>query len=331
MLVLIVTNFYPTPSRPYLGTFVFDQVESLRAQGIDADVLHIRREAHGKSVYRNVGATVSEKARSVSPDVVHVMYGGVMAEIVTRVNVGAPVVVSFCGSDLLGGRLGGAGTRFREHAGKVASRRAARRARGIIVKSEELRAALPAGLDPGRIWTIPNGVDLDRFAPVDRLAARSALGWPPDEATILFPASPVRREKRYDLAQAAVSALQRLRPAARLRALDGVPHSDVPTWLNASDAVIVTSSHEGSPNVVKEALACSTPVVAVDVGDIRERISDITGCAVVPREPEALAVALQAALDAPRTDEGRRRVAELALPRVAERIADVYASVSQRP
>ncbi len=330
MLALVVTNIYPTPEWPHLGTYVADQVESLRRAGVEVDVLHIRREAHGKSAYRGLGTTVAARAAAISPDVVHVMYGGVIAHAVTHAGLTAPVVVSLGGTDLFGGRLGSIGTRLRERVGVIASRRAARRADAVIVKSDGLLAALPSGLDDRRVFTIPNGVDLERFAPVDRREARALLGWPLDEPAVLFPALPARPEKQFDLAEAAVDALRRVLPEVWLRALDGVPHNDVPAWINASDAVIITSSHEGSPNVVKEALACNTPVVAVDVGDIRQRVSGVPGCAVVPGEPAALAEALRAALGTPRSDEGRRRVEPLALPRVAEQIVDVYELVSRR-
>ena len=59
--------------------------------------------------------------------------------------------------------------------------------------------------------------------------------------------------------------------------------------MNAADAVLLTSLHEGSPNAVKEAMACDVPVVAVDVGDVRERIGDADGCYVAAATPEALA------------------------------------------
>ena len=330
MLVLVVTNMYPTAEWPYLGTFVFDQVESLKGRGIDVDVLHVRREALGKSAYRRLATTVSERARALSPDVVHVMYGGVLAEAATRAEVAAPVVLSLGGTDLFGGRVGGPLARLRERVGVLASRRAARRADGVIVKSDGLRAALPADIDGSRVWTIPNGVDLERFAPLERAEARTQLGWPPDEPVVLFPARPVRLEKRFDLAQAAVAELRKTRPDVRLRPLDGVPRLEVPSWMNASDAIIMTSSHEGSPNAVKEALACNTPVVAVDVGDIRERIGGVPGCAIAERDPTALAQALDAALQTPRSNEGRRRVEELSLPRVAAQVAEVYAAVSRR-
>jgi glycosyltransferase involved in cell wall biosynthesis len=325
--VLVVTNVYPSPDRPFSGTFVHDQVESLHALGLELDVLHVRRHAAGAGIYRGLGGRVRDQARDTGADVVHVMYGGVMAESVTRAVDEIPVVVSFCGTDLLGGRAGSLVTRVRERVGVLASRRAARRADAVIVKSSALRAALPAGLADDRVWLIPNGVDTDRFAPAPREAARSALDWPPDERIVLFPAAPNRPEKRFELARDAVAELERTTPGVRLHMLEGVAHRDVPTWLNAVDAVVLTSLHEGSPNVVKEALACCTPVVSVDVGDVRERIDGVPGCAVAAADPVSLASALGAALRAERDCAGRARIEELSHPRVAAQIAGIYAGI----
>jgi glycosyltransferase involved in cell wall biosynthesis len=197
----------------------------------------------------------------------------------------------------------------------------------VIVKSEALRAALPRTLGGVGVWTIPNGVDTERFAPRDREEARAQLGWPVDGRDVLFPAAADRPEKQFDLAREAVDELATRVTEVRLRPLEGVAHDDVPTWLCAVDAVVLTSSHEGSPNVVKEALACCTPIVSVDVGDVRERIEGLPGCAVVARDPSALAGALAAALATERSCAGRERIAELALPRVAQQIAGIYADV----
>jgi glycosyltransferase involved in cell wall biosynthesis len=115
-------------------------------------------------------------------------------------------------------------------------------------------------------------------------------------------------------------------PEVVLRSLDGVPHDAVPTWLNAADAVLLTSAHEGSPNVVKEALACNVPVVSVDVGDVRERLTGIEGCSVVSPEPEDLAGALERALEHGRID-GRERVGSLSTASAAAKLCGIYGSV----
>jgi glycosyltransferase involved in cell wall biosynthesis len=106
--------------------------------------------------------------------------------------------------------------------------------------------------------------------------------------------------------------------------LRGVSHTDVPIWLNASNVVLITSLHEGSPNIVKEALACNVPVVSVDVGDVKERTRNIQGCYLASPEPAALADKLQRVYESVGRVAGRIAVEELSLERVAARLREFY-------
>jgi len=324
---LIVTNLYPTPTAPGLGTFVAAQVESLRGAGVHVDLLNLTRQDAGRRVYRGLSSRVKQTVEASQPDVVHVMYGGVMADITTRAIRERPVVVSFCGSDLLGGRAVGTVNQLAVRYGVFASRRAARRAAGVVVKSRNLFEALPRSVDRGRVWIIPNGIDFSRFRPRDRSECRRELGWEQSRRHVLFPAVPTRPEKRFALAQAAVAALNGV-GSVELHALSGVPHDEVPMWMNAADAVVLTSTHEGSPNAVKEALACNVPVVSVDVGDVRDRLSGIEGCFIAEPTPEDLAAKLAIVFEGSGRVEAREKLAELSLGSVADRLQDVYQVVT---
>ena len=108
-----------------------------------------------------------------------------------------------------------------------------------------------------------------------------------------------RPEKRFVLAETAVELLNEGGRDVELHALAGVPHEEVPPWLNAANVVVLTSRDEGSPNAVKEALACDVAVVSVDVGDVRERIESIDGCYIAEEpSPQGVAGALGRALEA---------------------------------
>jgi len=322
MRVLAVTNMWPTPARPAAGALVAQQVDGLRRAGVEVDILHVDRVERGMRCYARLGAVCREAAARA--DVIHAMYGGILADIVTRAARGRPTVVSFCGSDLLGEPLAPAPRRLLAWAGTVASRRAARRATAIVVKSRNLARALGRAAPPERVHVIPNGVDLSRFRPLDRTACRRALGWDADVPQVLFPTTDGAAVKRRPLAAAALAELERSGVRTVMRELKGVPHEDVPMWINACDAVLVTSAHEGSPNVVKEALACGVPIVSVDVGDVRERIAGLDGCHIVEAAPQALARALRAVLDGPRRIDARGRVEPLSLQQVSTRLVSVY-------
>jgi glycosyltransferase involved in cell wall biosynthesis len=329
MHVLVVTNMYPTDAYPADGTFVAAQVESLRDRGIETEVLFLDRRAEGRQVYRNLADTARATVSTVNPDLVHVMYGGVMSAVVTKAIRERPVLVSFCGSDLLGIR-GRAVQRLSAGFGVAASKRAAVRAAGIVVKSENLLNALPRGIDRSRVWLLPNGVDLRRFSPLDRLECQRRLGWDPSRRHALFPADPVRPEKRFGLAEACVARLNETGADAELHVLKGVPHEDVPTWLNAAEVVLVTSTHEGSPNAVKEALACNVPVVSVDVGDVRARISGIDGCFIADPDPNDLAAKLGRVFERNAPIDARKQMGEISVDRVAEKLEEIYLTLTSR-
>jgi teichuronic acid biosynthesis glycosyltransferase TuaC len=318
---------YPTPLLPALGTFVEQQIESLKQIGLDVDVMLVERCQRGTSVYLGLGRNVRAKILEFQPDVVHIMYGGVMADMITRSVRDLPTVVSFCGSDLLGEHLSGSFRKLIAGYGVLASRRAAQRAAGIVVKSKNLYDAVPSTVDRSKVKIIPNGIDLDRFKPLNRDACRNRLGWLHDRLNVLFPTNMGDPRKRLDLARAAVEAVGRLGVPAQIHELQGVAHSEVPIWLNASDVVLLTSQHEGSPNIIKEALACNLPVVSVDVGDVRERIESIEGCYLASPDPGDLAAKLSLVHSGTRRVTGRAAMQELSLENIARKVKNLYEDI----
>jgi glycosyltransferase involved in cell wall biosynthesis len=153
------------------------------------------------------------------------------------------------------------------------------------------------------------------------------LGWNAQRFHVLFPATRGDPVKRPELAHAAARILSYSGIEAEFHVLQDIQHSIVPVWLNASNVVLLTSLHEGSPNVVKEALACDVPVVSVDVGDVRERIEGIAGCYIALPEPGDLAAKLCMVYGGLQRVPGRINVQELSLERVALRLKEFYGEV----
>lgn len=307
-----------------MGTFVEQQVLGLRRSGLDVEVMLVNRRQRGMCAYFTMGAELGGRIETFQPDVVHVMYGGVLAELVTRITKDRPTVVSFCGSDLLGELLSGSMRRIISEYGILASHIAARRAGGIVVKSRNLEEALPATVNRSKVRIIPNGVDLERFRPLDQVDCRNKLRWDPNKFHVLFPTNTGDPCKRLNLAQAAIDDAKRSGLDAELHQLQGVPHEEVPLWLNASDVVLLTSLHEGSPNVIKEALACDLPVVSVDVGDVRERIDGIEGCHIALPDPGDLGLKLGLVAARRGRIAGRERMQPLSLEETAQRLGSLY-------
>jgi glycosyltransferase involved in cell wall biosynthesis len=211
---------------------------------------------------------------------------------------------------------------------KAANRLLARLADAVIVKSRELAAVVA----PVAAHVIPNGVDIDRFRPLDRDEQRSRLEWNSQDRYVLFGGNPRNPVKAYPLARAAVDrAAAALGDSAATRTvpLVGIAPHLMPAYMSAADALIMTSHWEGSPNVVKEAMACNLPVVSVPVGDAPQLLEDVDASRVCPRDPVALADALADVLERPRRSDGRRALERrgLALEPVARAVASVYRQV----
>jgi glycosyltransferase involved in cell wall biosynthesis len=328
--ILAVANVYPTPQAPSLGTYVEQQIKGIRQIGLNVDVMFLDRAQKGTRTYLGLGPQIRSKIANFQPDVVHVMYGGVMADKVTRAIADRPTIVSFCGSDLLGEPLSGILRKLIAGYGVMASHRAARRACGIVVKSKNLQDVLPEDVERSKARIIPNGVDLERFQPLNRSKCRKRLGWSDQRFHVLLATSSGDPRKRPDLAKAAVEGANHTGVQAEMHQMRGVPHDEVPIWLNASDVVLLTSLWEGSPNIVKEALACNIPLVSVDVGDVRERIQGIEGCYLAAPNPGDLTAKLQMVHAGPRKVESRIKMQELSLERVALQLKEFYSEVLGR-
>jgi glycosyltransferase involved in cell wall biosynthesis len=322
---------FPTPQCPSSGTFVEQQIEGLKRIGLEVGVLFVDRLKKGMIAYASLPYELRARIAGFCPDLVHSMYGGVMADLVTFTSKDRPVIVSFCGSDLLGEPLSGHFRKWMARYGVKASHRAAKRASGIIVKSKKLEDVLPSYVDRCKVRIIPNGVDLERFKPLEREKCRRQLGWHPGRFHILFCSNSGNPIKRFDLALASVAAIRRSGIDAEVHQLRGVPHAEVPIWLNACDVLLLTSVHEGSPNIIKEALACNLPVVSVDVGDIRERIQGVDGCYLASPEPEDLSRKLRAVHDGPGRVNGRIAVLGLSVEEIAVRHRQFYREILGEP
>src|SRR5204863_7273558 len=133
-----------------------------------------------------------------------------------------------------------------------------------------------------------------------------------------------------ELAEHAAAALRARVPDARLRVAWQVAPDEIPVWMSAADALILPSRAEGSPNVIKEAMAMELPIVATPVGDVPERLDGIPGCFVRPGGPEPMGEALAVAVEHGRVPEAREAVGDLSRARVAEGVVDGYREVPAR-
>jgi glycosyltransferase involved in cell wall biosynthesis len=322
--VLVATAMYPSEERPFFGTFVRTQVQSLQRAGVDAEPFVLEGRSR-KLMYAQAVPKLRHRLAADPVDLVHAHYSYV--GFVARTQRRAPVVLTFHGSDLLGVTDVHGRTTTWSRAAAAAGRVLARRVDAVIVQSDEMARQLP-GLD--NVHVIPCEIDLDLFKPRDRADARRELGLDLHKRYVLFGASPDIGVKRFPLARDAVARLSEVDPAVELLVVHREVQERFALYLSACDALVFTSYHEGSPNVVKQAMACNLPIVATDVGDVRQIVLGTDGCHVVEPRVTAVAHGLEQVLSGPAHTAGRDVVAHLGRAPVARRLVDVYQHVLSR-
>jgi glycosyltransferase involved in cell wall biosynthesis len=317
--VLFVTNIWPYEARPEYGIFVYRQIQSLIAAGVKCDVLFIRGYrsplAYAVAALRLLWwSMVGRKYR-----VVH-SHGGESAPA-ARFYVRAPLVASYLGDDLNGTPDANGRVHLPHRVRAAVLRQLSRLTTATITKSAEMQTRLPRRV-ADRNLVLPNGVDRELFAPIDRDEARTRLGWEADQPVVLFPSNPGPPRKRLWLARVACEQAALTEPRLRLHVAYPARPEEMPLLMNASDCMLLTSSSEGSPNAVKEALAVDLPVVATAVGDVPELLSGVNPSVVCAPEPQALADAVLTCLGA--RSNGRRRSEHLDERVIAQRLIDLY-------
>lgn len=323
--VLMVTGVYPTEQVPHSGTFIKSQVESLIAAGLEVEVLHPKP---GPTPIRYIVASLQVFLKTLTGrfDVVHGHYG--LWCLAGRMQWTTPVVASFMGDDLLGTVTAEGGYSKKGAFVACISRWLCRRVDAVIVKSEGMKKAASGQTD--NIFIIPNGVDFELFRPIPRPEARTQLGWKPDCFYILFGNDPRIPVKNFPLAQATIERLHSWGISAELVIANGLPQTQVVLYMNASNALLLSSLAEGSPNIVKEAMACNIPVVSTDVGDVSQVIGHTKGCAVCPHDSDALAAALEQILQHPEPTTGRKDIVHLDRRVVAKQVIAVYEKAASK-
>jgi glycosyltransferase involved in cell wall biosynthesis len=324
--VLVVTSGWPNADDETYCVFIKRQVESLIALGLRCDVLFIRGyrspTAYGIAAQK-LAAWSGGRRRPYR--LVHAHSGE--AALAAAFYRGAPLLVSYLGDDLLGTPRADGAVPLHRRLRRGAIRQHARLANHTVTKSREMERALPRTVRP-RNTVQPNGVDTTLFKPIDRAAARQQLGWSASERVALFAANPDVPRKRFWLAREAVDRARSTVPDLRLEVATGVDPDRIPLLMNAVDCLLMTSSIEGSPNVVKEALMSNLPVVATPAGDVAELLEGVDPGYVCEPHIESVAAALADCLRDPRRSNGRERSAHLDSRTVAETLLRVYEQVA---
>lgn len=286
-----------------ISPFVKEQVEDLENLGVKIEWCTV--EHGGIAGYFSALGKLRRLVKQLQPDIVHAHYGlsGFMAMFQSK-----PLVVTFHGTDVNNVFL------------RLFSRIAALCSRHVIFVSEQLRRKMPVR----RASVIPCGVDLIHFHEMDKATCRDALGFPLDKKMVLFGAAFSNDVKNPQLALEVKQLLEV--EGIEMLEFAGYAREKVPMVLNAADVILLTSRFEGSPQVIKEALACNRPIVCTDAGDVSERLKGLRSCFLTSFDKNDLVKNIKLALEY-KGSEGRGNVLELERKRIAHRIVQLYKSI----
>jgi len=296
-----------------IGNIVKSQGESLNNTGTAVDYFAI--QGKGIKGYLSNIFRLRSYVLETKPDIIHAHYSlcGIIAALAFP---DRPLVVSLMGSDTKTGFFSKSGIRWFTKS----------RWERIIVKSPSMQA----GISGEKSIVTPNGVDLHRFKPLPEINLKKKFRFSDNKKTILFLANPTRESKNFSLAEHAFSLIHSVK--TELKVCYGVPMEDIPNILNAADVVLLTSRWEGSPNVIKESMACNCPIVATNVGDIAWLFGNAPGHFLTSFSPADVADKIHEALKFSEdvgSTTGRERLLELGLDSetIAKRINGIYEEV----
>ncbi len=276
------------------------------------EIEHYRIVGKGLIGYLKNILPLRKKIKQFNPNVIHSHYSfsGYLT-VLTFTNI--PKVTSLMGSDVQLQGLWKCVLRFFSWFWDV-----------VIVKSLDMK--IKCGIKNALI--IPNGVNLTQFDKIEKTIARKRLLLDKDKYYILFLADPSRPEKNYNLAKQAIDKLHSSQNVSLLTVFN-VPFSEIKYYFYAADVVLMTSKYEGSPNVIKEAMACNKPIVSTNVGDVKLLLNEISGCYIVDENPSNIALSIIKALEFNSETKGKKRLIELGIDSlsIASKIVNQYKKI----
>ena len=302
MRILIVASY----NKNYFAPFILEQLDALRQLGCEVDYFGV--VGKGIKGYLSAFSALRKKIKSFKPDVIHAHYG--LSGLLANLQRSVPIVTTYHGSDINLPNV----LRLSKIAMKLS-------AWNIFVSQRNVDIAKPKK----NYVLLPCGVNLPNYVEEDICAVKKKLNWNPNKKYILFAGAFDNRVKNAKLAQDSVSLVEN----TELIELKGYTREQVTALFYAVDSFLMTSFTEGSPQVVKEAMACGCPIVSVDVGDVADRIEGLDGCYIAERNPQDIANKLNKVLSLNSRTKGRERIIKLGLTNnlVAKKLVDIYQSI----
>jgi len=289
-----------------VSPIIKEQSQSLKNNEIEIDFYSIRNK--GFKGYLSSVLPLKKAIKTKNYDLIHAHYG--LSAIVATLAGARPLVVSLMGSDVMekGWQL------------RLIKILVKKRWPLTIVKSSEMSDIIGSQ----NIAIVPNGVNVDKFRPINKNDALKQVKLNPFYRYVIFLSNPERKEKNYNLVQKAWENIKN--EDLKLIYLANICHDEVPYYINLADVAILSSLWEGSPNTIKEAMSCNIPIVTTEVGDVKWVIGDTEGCYISSYDAEDMAAKIKLALKFENRTNGRQRIIDLGLDSqsIAKKIIALY-------
>ncbi|MBO7202926.1 MAG: glycosyltransferase family 4 protein [Paludibacteraceae bacterium] len=302
MKILIVASYNKNRFAP----FILEQANALQKTGHEIDFFCVIGK--GYLGYLKAFKSLQKKIKTFQPDIIHAHYG--LCGLLANLQRSVPVVTTYHGSDINIPNV----LRFSKITMNLS-------AWNIFVSEKCLHIAK----QKNKFSLLPCGIDLPIYNETDIAAIKKQLNWQEEKKHVLFAGAFDNTVKNAPLAKEAIRLLKN----TELIELKGYTREQVTSLLYASDVFLMTSFTEGSPQVIKEAMACGCPIVSVNVGDVAERIEGLEGCFVVERNPQEIAKKIQQALSFARRTNGRKHIIKMELTNdlVAKKLVEIYKQI----
>lgn len=290
--------------------FIIEQGEAIRKCGVEVDYFAV--EGNGLLSYFTQRKSLMHKIKDFQPDLIHAHYGlsGITAVLQNKV----PVVTTFHNGETL------------SFSANILSSLFSLRTKFMVYVAQHIYDL--AYLKRKKNYVIlPCGIDLHECVITDKEIARKELGFLPDKKYILFGGAFDNLRKNYPLLKEGIDLLKR--DEIEVLEMTGLPRLQISKILSACDLFALPTKSEGSPQALKEAMACNCPIIATDVADIKYLLGDLEGHYLCSFDPKDVAEKVEKALAFGNRTKGRERITELGLTNdlVAKKLVEIYEDV----
>lgn len=320
-IVMVVADI-ASDEMPFFQPFVKSQIESIEKLGHEIKIFNLHGPGNTLN-YATKAIPLKKLCKDFKPDIVHSHYS--FCAITALISLPVKQVVSYMGSDIISKGEANTTSRLKNSLIHKISKIPAPFASAIVVKTEEMANQFS---NRKKVHIVPNGVDFEKFKPIDKQEARKILNLDLFQKIILFPGNVKDPNKNFSLASQVVDKIKTT-TSLKPEIISFRKKSPEVLWLyyNACDVLLFTSHSEGSPNVIKEALACNTPIVTVPVGDTRNLLCGVKNSYLCHYDVNELSNGVKEILANTNRSNGRECIGHLEIMEVAKKIDAIYASI----